>query len=105
MRMLDGEWVNVETVAGKIRLKAKYNDALDPRVVCAPYGWWQACGELGLPGYDPLSPAGANINLIIPNTHIDPISASVPHRSRMCRVTKEGLDGPTMASSNGRLNR
>ena len=105
LRMLDGEWVNVETVAGKIRLKAKYNDALDPRVVCAPYGWWQACGELGLPGYDPLSPAGANINLIIPNTHIDPISASVPHRSRMCRVTKEGLDGPTMASSNGRLNR
>jgi anaerobic selenocysteine-containing dehydrogenase len=84
----EGEWVNVETVAGKVRLKAKYNDALDPRVVCAPYGWWQACGELGLPGYDPLSPAGANINLIIPNTHIDPISASVPHRSRMCRITR-----------------
>jgi anaerobic selenocysteine-containing dehydrogenase len=49
LRVLDGEWVNVETVAGKIRLKAKYNDALDPRVVCAPYGWWQACGQLGLP--------------------------------------------------------
>ena len=48
-RVLDGEWVNAETVAGKIRLKAKYNDALDPRVVCAPYGWWQACSELGLP--------------------------------------------------------
>jgi anaerobic selenocysteine-containing dehydrogenase len=89
LRVLDGEWVGVETVAGKIRLKAKYNDALDPRVVCAPYGWWQPCSELGLPGYDPLSPAGANINLVIPNTHIDPISASVPHRSRMCRITKE----------------
>jgi anaerobic selenocysteine-containing dehydrogenase len=89
LRVLDGEWVNVETVAGKIRLKAKYNAALDPRVVCAPYGWWQTCSELGLPGYDPLSPTGANINLVIPNTHIDPISASVPHRSRMCRVTKE----------------
>ena len=88
LRVLDGEWVNVETVAGKVRLKAKYNDALDPRVVCAPYGWWQAYGELGLPGYDPPSSAGANINSIIPNTHIDPISASVPHRSRMCRVTK-----------------
>ena len=50
---------------------------------------WQACGELGLSGYAPLSQAGANINLIIPNTYIDPISASVPHRSRMCRVTKE----------------
>jgi anaerobic selenocysteine-containing dehydrogenase len=89
LNVLDGEWVNVETVAGKIRLKAKYNDTLDPRVVCAPYGWWQACRELEMPGYDPLSSTGANINLIIPNTYIDPISASVPHRSRMCRVTKE----------------
>ena len=86
---MDGEWVNIETIAGKIRLRAKYNDALDPRVVCAPHGWWQTCSELALPGYDPLSPTGANINLIIPNTHIDPIGASVPHRSRMSRVTKE----------------
>ncbi|HTR13546.1 MAG TPA: hypothetical protein VMI72_09925, partial [Roseiarcus sp.] len=65
----------------------KYNAALHPKVVCAPYGWWQGCGELGLPGYDPLSPKGANINLIIPNTHIDPISASAPHRSRLCRLS------------------
>ena len=54
-----------------------YRDALDPRVVCAPYDWWQACNELGLPGYDPLSPLGANINLVIPNTHIDPISLAI----------------------------
>ena len=85
----DGEWVNLETVAGKIRLKAKYNNALHPRIVCVPYGWWQACSELGLPGYDPLSQIGANINLIISNDYIDPLSASVPHRTRMCRVTKE----------------
>jgi len=85
--VLNGDWVNVETLAGKVRLKAKYNAALHPKVVCAPYGWWQGCAELGLPGYDPLSPKGANINLIIPNTHIDPISASVPHRSRLCRVS------------------
>jgi anaerobic selenocysteine-containing dehydrogenase len=86
----DGEWINLETVTGKIRLKAKYNDALHPRVVCASYGWWQACSELGLHGYDPFSQDGANVNLIISNDYIDPISASVPHRSRMCRVTKAG---------------
>jgi len=90
LSVLDGEWVNVETVAGKIRLKARYNGTLHPRVVCAPYGgWWQACRELELPGHDPLRSEGANLNLIIPNTHIDPISGSVPHRSRMCRVSKE----------------
>jgi anaerobic selenocysteine-containing dehydrogenase len=89
MRVLDGEWVSVETVAGKIRLKAKYNSALHPRVVCTVYGWWQPCRELGLPGYDPLDSKGSNVNLIIPNKDVDPISASVPHRSRMCRVSRE----------------
>jgi anaerobic selenocysteine-containing dehydrogenase len=86
--VVDGDWVSLETVAGKIRLRAKYNDGLHPGVVCAPYGWWQACKELELPGYDPFSQNGANVNLIISNDYIDPISASVPHRSRMCRVTK-----------------
>jgi anaerobic selenocysteine-containing dehydrogenase len=84
----DGHWVNVETMAGKVRLKAKYSDTLHPKVVCAPYGWWQACRPLELPGYDALSPEGANVNLIIANKNIDPISASVPHRSSMCRVSK-----------------
>jgi anaerobic selenocysteine-containing dehydrogenase len=85
----DGDWVTVETAAAKVRLKATYNDSLHPKVVSAHYGWWQACKELALPGYDPLSAKGANVNLIIACKHIGPISASVPHRSRMCRVSKE----------------
>jgi anaerobic selenocysteine-containing dehydrogenase len=84
----DTEWVVVETAAGRVRLKARCNDALHPRVVATQYGWWQGCQELGRPGYDPFGPDGANANLLIPNTAIDPISASVPHRSRMCRVRK-----------------
>jgi len=84
----DGEWVTVETAAAKIKLRAKFNDHLHPKVVCAHYGWWQACRELDLPAYDPLTHEGANGNLLIRNDHIDPISASVPHRSSMCRVSK-----------------
>jgi hypothetical protein len=37
---------------------------------------------------DALNPAGANVNLLIPNTRIDPISGSVPHRSRMCKISR-----------------
>ena len=37
---------------------------------------------LGLSSYDPLSSEGANVNLLIPNADIDPISASVPHGGR-----------------------
>ena len=50
------------------------------------HGWWQACPDLGLPGYDPFSAEGANVNLIIDNDVIDPITGSVPHRSYPCRV-------------------
>lgn len=84
----DGAWVTVETATAKIKLKAKFNDSLHPKVVSAHYGWWQACSELGLPAYDPLSPEGANGNLLIPSRRIDPISASVPHRSNMCRISR-----------------
>jgi anaerobic selenocysteine-containing dehydrogenase len=83
------EWVVVETASGSVRLKAKFKGSLHPRVVATPYGWWQGCQALGLPGYDPFGPAGANGNLLIPNTAIDPISGSVPHRSQRCRVRKE----------------
>lgn len=89
----DGDWACVETRQGRAKLKATYNAALHPGVVCAPYGWWQECKELGLSGYDALSPDGANVNLLIPNDDIDPISASVPHRSRMCRITRLNNSG------------
>jgi anaerobic selenocysteine-containing dehydrogenase len=88
LNIKDGEWAIVETRWGRVRLKATYNAALHPGVVCAPYGWWQACSELDLPGYNALSSDGANVNMLILNTGIDPISASVPHRSRMCRIVR-----------------
>ena len=62
-----------------------------PRSSPRNYGWWQGCQELGLPGYDPFGPDGANVNLLIPNEAIDPISGSVPHRSQRCRVRKKGV--------------
>ena len=43
---------------------------------------------LDLPGYDPFGPDGANINVLIGNDHIDPISGSVPHRSYLCEVRR-----------------
>jgi anaerobic selenocysteine-containing dehydrogenase len=85
----DQDWLRIETAMGSIRLKAKLNSSLHPQVVATQYGWWQACNELGLPGYDALSPNGANVNLLIPNDTTDPISGAVPHRSQPCRVRKE----------------
>ena len=82
----DGDWAIVENPSGRARLKAKYTPSIHPRVISAPYGWWQDCAELDLPGHDPFGTDGANLNRLVPDADIDPISASVPHRSRMCRV-------------------
>jgi anaerobic selenocysteine-containing dehydrogenase len=87
----DGEWVTLETATGRIRLKARFKDSLHPQVVATAHGWWQGCRELGLPGYDPFGPEGANANLLVPNDVVDPISGSVPHRSQRCRVRKESI--------------
>jgi anaerobic selenocysteine-containing dehydrogenase len=84
----DGDWILLETPAGRIRLKAKFNESLHPSIVATVYGWWQSCKELDLPGHDPFSENGANLNLLVPNADADPISASVAHRGQRCRVSR-----------------
>lgn len=84
----NGGWLILETVSGKVRLRAKFNEALHPDVVATVYGWWQACRELNLDGHEPFHENGANVNLLIPNSDNDPVSASVAHRAQRCRVSK-----------------
>jgi hypothetical protein len=48
-----GDWVSLETPLGSVRARAKLNATLDPQVVFGQHGWWEACDELGLPGYPP----------------------------------------------------
>jgi anaerobic selenocysteine-containing dehydrogenase len=83
-----GDWVHIETPGGSVRARAKMNDTLEPHVVCGQHGWWQACSDLGMPGYDPFGPEGANLNLIIGNEAIDPVSGSVPHRAYLCQIRR-----------------
>lgn len=83
-----GDWVVVESPDGAMRARARLNDTLDPDVVCGEHGWWQACPELGAPGYDPFTEKGSNYNLLISNSAIDPTSGSVPHRAYLCQVRR-----------------
>ena len=83
-----GDWVYIETPDGRVRARARLNDTLKPDVVCGQHGWWQACEELGAPGYDPFSSEGANFNLIIGSKAIDPISGSIPHRAYLCQISR-----------------
>jgi anaerobic selenocysteine-containing dehydrogenase len=82
-----GDWVSLETPYGSVRARAKLNTNLDPHVVFAQHGWWQACDELGLPGYPPYGPDSANLNLVLPQTPSDPISGSSPLRASVCNLS------------------
>jgi anaerobic selenocysteine-containing dehydrogenase len=83
-----GDWVAIETPQGSVRARARLNDSLDPRVVCGQHGWWQACPELGAPGYDPFKPEGANLNLVISSDARDPVSGTPSHRSYVCEIRR-----------------
>jgi anaerobic selenocysteine-containing dehydrogenase len=82
-----GDWVSLDTPGGSVRARAKPNASLDPQVVFAQHGWWQACNELGLPGYPPYGPDSANLNLVLSQTPSDPISGSSPMRAGVCDVS------------------
>jgi hypothetical protein len=59
------------------RARARLNTTLADGIVAARHGWWQACPELDLPGYDALD---ANINLAIGDKAADPVSGATSHR-------------------------
>jgi anaerobic selenocysteine-containing dehydrogenase len=83
-----GDWVAIETPEGSVRARARLNPSLDARVVCGQHGWWQACKELGAPGYNPFGPDGANLNLVISGEARDPISGTASHRAYLCEVRR-----------------
>ena len=91
----------LETPHGSITLQAKLTDAVPYNVVCTQNGWWQECPELNLPGYDPYSSRGANVNLLYSTEEIDPISGSLPIKGYPCNVRKMN---EAVATSSGKAS-
>ncbi len=94
-----GDWVSLDTPRGSVRARAKLNASLEPQVVFAQHGWWEACDELGLPGYPPYGPDSANLNLVLPQTPSDPISGSSPMRASVCEVSPTPAAAPQESRS------
>lgn len=84
-------WVFIVTPNGRVRARAKLNASLAPETVVGQHGWWQACDELGLPGYPPYGPGSANLNLVLSQTPSDRISGSSPLRASVCDVRLVGV--------------
>ena len=84
----EGDWLAIATPRGRVRARAQLNARLADGIVAARHGWWQACAELDLPGYDALGPDGANINLVIGADAADPVSGAASHRCYPCEISR-----------------
>lgn len=84
----DGDMVYIETKNGRIKQQAKVKDSIHPKVVCATFGWWQGCPQLGIPQPDPFGPEGSNYALLISAELSDPISGSYPLNGYLCSIRK-----------------
>ena len=81
-----GEWVWIESPTGRITMKARPSDGIDPRVCVIPHGWWQACPALDLPGY----PDGmSNANTITSDRVYNDEYLTPGLRSTLCRIVKK----------------
>ena len=83
-----GDWVTIETPKGRVRARARFDEMLDPQVVCGQHGWWQACPEIDAPGFAPFGSDSANFNLVIGHDEVDPVSGSVPMRAYVCDIKR-----------------
>ena len=80
------EWVWIESPTGRISMKARPSDGVDPRVCFIPHGWWQACPSLGLPGYPDGS---ANANTLTSDRAYNEEYLTPGMRSTLCRIVKK----------------
>ena len=67
----DGDEVRLSSPLGEIALEASVTDIMPPGVVSAPHGW-----------------ADADVNLLIPDAGLDPISGFPPFKSSLCQVER-----------------
>jgi anaerobic selenocysteine-containing dehydrogenase len=70
-RIEEGDGIRISSPLGAITMKAWVTDVVLPGVVSAPHGW-----------------AGADVNLLIPDAGLDPISGFPPFRSSLCQVQR-----------------
>jgi len=67
----EGDPVRLSSPLGSVTMKAWVTDTLPPGVVSAPHGWSEA-----------------DVNLLIPDEGLDPISGFPPFRSSLCQVER-----------------
>ncbi len=81
-----GDWVLLENMFGKAKLRAKVTPTIHPKVVHATHGWW-------FPEKDGEEPNlfgvwQSNINTMVPHKHIGKLGFGAPFKQMICRASR-----------------
>jgi anaerobic selenocysteine-containing dehydrogenase len=82
----DDDWTIIETAVGAMRARAKITEDIEEQTVCAQYGWWEPCPDLGLPGF---GLAESNYNALIDDASYDRLSGSNFMRGYPCSIRRD----------------
>jgi hypothetical protein len=84
--ILEGDWVIIESLRGKVRQRAKLFAGMDPRIVSAEHGWWFPENKDPLHGWDE-----SNINILTDNAYdtCDPAMGATNVRTLLCKIYPE----------------
>jgi anaerobic selenocysteine-containing dehydrogenase len=75
----DGQWVYLISPRGRVEIRARYFEDIDPRVVHSHHGFWYGVKD----GWKRI-----NINMLTSDAPLCPVTGSVPIKALMCRVEK-----------------
>ena len=95
--IVETDWVIIQTRVGSMRARAKITEGVAADAVCAQYGWWEPCPDLGLPGYELTE---ANYNAVIDDESYDQASGSNAMHGCPCSIRRERR-GPPQAEQHG----
>jgi anaerobic selenocysteine-containing dehydrogenase/ferredoxin-NADP reductase len=86
--IVEDDAVEISTPHGRIVLHAHLDENLSDDIAVAGYGWWQACADLGLPGYQVLGEDDASYNSLTTDIGRDPISGAPAYRTTACNIAR-----------------
>ena len=90
----DGDWVEVESPHGSCILQAQITEGVAPDVLMARRGWWQACPDLGIPGYS-WEDGGAEVSNLYSGDMLHSDSFHSAHdKQTLVRIRKHEGSGP-----------
>lgn len=82
----EGDWVCMENMYGKAKMKAHVTPTIHPKVIHAQHGWWFPEKEAEEPSL--YGVWESNINTLVPHKHIGKLGFGAPLKSVICKAYK-----------------